>query len=282
MRVVESLARSTDRLADRLIPDAALEAEVLHRHTLGEDRAGFFASLHDDLTTEDARLVDGLLGRRLSGEPLAYIVGVREFYGLDFVVNPSVLVPRQETELLVDTALAYAGARDGGRVAIADVGTGSGAIVVAVAHHLPQATVYATDTSAEALAVAEVNSRRHGVSARVHFRHGDLLRPLPGPVDLIVSNPPYIKTAQIAELAQEVRNEPVLALDGGEDGLAVMRRLISQAPGYLRPGGRMLVEIAPEQLQDVLVMARRAFPGSRPTFDSDLLGLPRVVIVDLP
>jgi release factor glutamine methyltransferase len=230
---------------------------------------------------------DSLVRRRAAGEPLAYILENREFYGLDFLVNPSVLVPRQETELLVDKVLEFAAARPfdlardepGGAVVIADIGTGSGAIAVAIAKSLPRATVYATDSSREALAVADANRRRHGVVDRVILSHGDLLQALPAPVDVLVSNPPYISTAELAGLAPEVRREPIRALDGGPDGLDVVRRLFRQASDCVRPGGLMAVEIAPQQLESVTRIARSCFPTGQVSHDLDLSGLPRVVWV---
>ena len=280
MRASECLGRARESLASHSIPDAFLEAEVLVRHAMDTDRAAFFASLHDHLTPKQEARVGGLVRRRMAGEPLAHILGFREFYGLEFMVNPSVLVPRQETELLVDTVLEYAQSRTGENLVITDVGTGCGAIAVTIAYHVPRARIYATDSSREALAVADVNRRRHGVQANVHLRHGDLLSPLNTPADVIVSNPPYLRSAQIPLLAEEVKSEPLCALDGGPDGLGTIRRLLWQAPGYLRPNGLLLVEVAPEQLESVLQIAGEAFPGAKVSFASDLLGLPRVISVE--
>ena len=282
MRIRESLARTGDRLCDAGVPVHRIEAEVLLRHVLGMERAEFFAELDERLAPQHERQVWQLVRRRLDGEPLAYIVGHREFYGLNFVVNSHVLIPRQETELLVDKVLELFSADvPGEHPAIADIGTGSGAIAIAIATHLPRATVYATDASAEALAVTDTNRRRHGVSERVYLCQGDLLEALPGPVDVIVSNPPYIGTREIARLSQEVRREPACALDGGADGLEVSSRLVRQAESYVRPGGHVFVEIAPEQLDAVSRLARHTFPTAAVSFARDLLGLPRAVIVEL-
>lgn len=217
--------------------------------------------------------------RRVAGEPLAYITGHREFYGLDFVVSPAVLIPRQETELLVDAALDFARGNADDSISIADVGTGSGAIAVAVAHSLPQAHVHATDCSAAALQVAERNCRKHGVANRVSLLHGDLLDPLPLGVDLIVSNPPYIASRLLPELPREVRREPQLALDGGEHGLDVIGRLIKQAPAKLNAGGRLILEISPEQLEAVRELARTFLPDAVVEHRNDLLELARCVTV---
>ena len=280
MTVRESWVRARDRLARRQVSDAALEAEVLLRSAMDADRAEFFASLQDELAPRDQETVGRWVERRLAGEPLAYILGRREFYGLDFIVGPQVMVPRQETELLVELALEFANRNPDRSLTIADVGTGSGAIAVALASNLPQATVYATDTSQEALALANVNRRRHWVSNRVRLRHGDLLDALDAPVDMIVSNPPYLNSGDLGTLAVEVRQEPQQALDGGPDGLQVTRRLLEQAPAYLTPGGYLLVEIAPQQRDAVSEMARQAFDGADVSFAHDLLGLPRVIVAD--
>jgi len=281
VNIRESWVRATEQLALTGVADASLEAEVLHRHALEADRAQFFAALHEPLAPPHQRQVDRSVRRRAEGEPLAYIVGRREFYGLDLFVNDDVLVPRQETELLVDNVLEVAASLPE-RMLVADVGTGSGAIAVAVARHLPHATVYATDSSQDALRVAEQNRRTHGVDERVELLHGDLLQPLPAPVDVIVSNPPYLTTGELSGLAPEVGREPVSALDGGPDGLRTVRRLIAQAPNHLRPGGCLLVEIAHQQLEAVTGITGAAFPSAHVSFARDLLGLPRLVSVHLP
>ena len=281
MKIVESLTKTTNQLAAKLIVDADLESEVLHRYALGLDRARFLTILSEILTPEEEHFIGRLVRRRLSGKPLSYVVGIREFHGLDFVVNPDVLVPRQETELLVDITLGFYSPKNSSHLLIADVGTGSGAIAISIAHYLPQAIIFATDISTQALTVANVNSQMHGVSNQVQFIHGDLLIPLTEPVDLILSNPPYIKTTQISSLAQEVRSEPVLALDGGKDGLSVTRRIFDQSAKYLKAKGRILVEISPEQRHNVLQIAKTTFPNASVHFESDLLGLPRVVVVEV-
>ena len=268
-------ARSRLELAG--VEDAALESEVMLRHTLGIDRAAFFAALEEPTDASGLERADSLVERRERGEPLAYILGRREFYGLDILVTPAVLIPRQETELLVDGVLEIGGGR--ADVAVADIGTGSGAIAVAAAVNLPSCRVYATDTSKAALRVAEANCRMHGVGGRVELRHGDLLDALDGPVDVIASNPPYVRTDEMAGLSREVGHEPAEALDGGRDGLDTMRRLFERAPAALNPGGAMFVEIDPRQLRAVMSLAAAAFPGGRPSYRRDLSGRPRVVAV---
>ena len=278
MRVREAFIQTRAQLSGRKIPDASIEAEALMRHVLGLDRAGFFTSLEERLADGRIEEVLDLVRRRLDGTPLAYILGHREFYGLEFAVDRHVLIPRQETELLVDQVLQFASDREReGPLRVADVGAGSGAVGVSVAVHVPQATVYATDISREALQVADVNRHRHGVESRLHLVQGDLLQGLCGAFDVIVSNPPYIRSRDMAGLAAEVGREPPRALDGGADGLAVTERLLRQASSRLRPGGLVLVEIAADQLDPTLALAERTLPGARVSYTRDLLGLPRVV-----
>ena len=281
MKVRELWAQATDRLANSGLEDARLEAEVLIRHSLGMRRAEFFAALGDRPDAAMLSGLDALLERRAAGEPLAYILGTREFYGLEFHVTPAVLIPRQETELLVDGVLNWCNENGKDRPHIADVGAGSGAIAVAAAIHLPEATVYATDSSAEALKIAEVNLRGHGVSDRVHLFRGDLLSPVFEPVDIVVSNPPYLTTSELAGAQREVRSEPESALDGGPDGLRTIERLLRQAPGKVRPGGLVLIEISPSLLAGTMQMAKEAFPQGSISFRRDLSGLARTVSVDV-
>lgn len=283
-----AVAQAAERLAGCGIADARLEAEVLARHALGYDRATYFASLREPLDAARQARIERLVGRRAQGEPLAYITGHREFYGLDFIVNPAVLIPRQETELLVDKALEWAAARASGRgqgqghdaPLIADVGTGSGAIAVALAYRLPRARICAIDASAAALAVADRNRRRHGVAERVALMQGDLLTAVKRGVDAIVSNPPYIASGLLSGLPRDVRREPALALDGGQDGLRLTRRLIAQAARRLNRGGLLLAEIAPEQAGLALGLAQAAFPGATTWVAEDGMGRARCVGVD--
>ncbi len=253
-----------------------LDAEVLLAHTLGWSRARVLSRLQETITNETLHQFRTLTLRRAAREPVAYLVGRKEFYGLEFVVDRRVLVPRPETETLVDAALEWAKQRPAPLV-IADVGTGSGCIAVALAVHLPQAHIYAIDLFCEALAVARQNVMRHRVDARVTLLTGDLLAPLPQPVDLLVSNPPY---TILDEVDTGVRmHEPHVALDGGHDGLAVYRRLLAAAPAALQPGGALMLEIGATQAGAVVALAQQAFPGALIRVRQDLAGRDRVVVV---
>lgn len=266
-------------MATHGIPDSNLEAEVLLRHILKYDRANFYASLREQLSGEKLEIVKSLVNRRTRGEPLAYITQHKEFYGLDFYVASAVLIPRQETELIVDEALKFAIESRHGNISVADIGTGSGAIAVSVAVNLPRAKVYATDCSTEALEIADLNRRKHGVADRITLLQGDLLTSLPLPVDLIVSNPPYIASDLLPGLPSEVQREPQIALDGGKEGLEVISRLLKQAPPKLNAGGSILIEISPEQTTAVSEMAKARFSVADISYANDLLDLPRCVIV---
>lgn len=271
------LKAATERLA-ATSPTPRLDAELLLAHALGWPRARLLAERAFVPGADQLAVFETLLARREALEPVAYLVGRKAFFGLEFVVDRRVLVPRPETELLVELALAEA-QRIGARRAplqIVDIGTGSGAIAVALAANLPVAQVYAVDLSADALAVAAENVARHGLAERVTLLHGDLLAPLAGPVDMIVSNPPY---TILAEVEPNVRaTEPWLALDGGPDGAAVYRRLLALAPAYLRPGGAVLLEIGSWQGELVAGLVRVALPEAAVSVHQDLAGLDRVVV----
>jgi release factor glutamine methyltransferase len=281
VKLAQALHEATEALRAAGIEDSWLEAEVLLRHTLRLDRAHLYARLQEDLSSGDQAVFHSLLARRLAHEPTAYIVGQREFYGLDLETTPGALIPRPETELLVQEALARACHR--GRLLIVDVGTGNGAIAVALAVHLPQAVLVAIDLSREALSLAVRNARRHGVESRISFLQADLLAPLAQPADLIVANLPYVCSADWEALPPEIReHEPRAALDGGPDGLLEIERLLEQAPPCLRAGGSLLVELAPPQAAPALAPARRCFPGAAARIQPDAAGLDRLLAVDTP
>lgn len=225
---------------------AALDAKLLTQHGLGLDAVALAVREHEAVSAADAHAVAALLQRRMSGESVARIIGEREFYGLAFALNAATLEPRPDTELLVDLAL---GAMPGGGHLL-DLGTGTGCIPIALLANQSDATAVAVDLSADALTAAEGNAARHGVADRMTLRHGSWFEPLHSGerFDLIVSNPPYIASEIVETLAAEVRDfDPRLALDGGPDGLAPYRIIAQQAPGWLRPGGHVLVEIGYDQ-----------------------------------
>jgi release factor glutamine methyltransferase len=282
VKPADALAAARRRLAAAGIEDADLEAEVLLRHVLGWQRHQLYAHLQDDLApTHDAEL-QALIERRLTHEPTAYIVGHKEFYGLDLETAPVALIPRPETELLVEEALRAARADAEARPPlIADVGCGCGAIAVALAYHLPEAVIYALDLSEEALALAARNASRLGLSERIRFLPGDLLDPLPEPVDIIVANLPYVKNGDWETLPPEIReHEPRAALDGGPTGTEVVERLLRQARRYLRRRGVLLAEIGWDEGERVQEIARECFAGARVAVRKDLAGLDRLLVVE--
>ena len=225
------------------ISEARLDTEILLATAIQGRRIDLYAQHTRSATAEERARFREMVRRRLQHEPVAYITGKREFYGLELKVNNRVLVPRPETELVVDEARAWLKGKPNAKVL--DVGTGSGAIVLAILKHAPQTTGAAIDISPEALDVARENAATHGLNTRLTCRVGSLLQPLQeGEVyDVITANLPYIPTLDIAGLAPEVRREPVLALDGGADGLDQVSLLVSQAATHLVPGGRLVLEI---------------------------------------
>ena len=261
-------------------PDAQLEAEVLIRHVLRIDRATFFRDLEQPVTDCDRERLDDLVNRRLNREPLNYITGLREFYGLDFEVSDSVLIPRQETELLVDTVISLARSRPKCEMKICDIGTGSGAIAVSVAVNLPSAEVMAIDISQRALDIADANRRMHGVYNRVSLRLGNLLEPVDWKPEIIVSNPPYIRRSDLSLLQPEIQYEPSVALDGGPDGLEVIRGLLRQSSDKVSSTGAILFEIDSSQKDSARMLSREYFPNSEISILDDLSGNSRAILIE--
>jgi release factor glutamine methyltransferase len=229
------------------VDDARLTAELLLGHVLSLPRVKLYMDLDRPLSKDELATYRGLIQRRLGGEPTQYLVGAREFYGRRFAVDPRVLIPRPETELLVEAALREVKQDAPSRVL--DLCTGSGCVAVTIAAERPQASVWATDLSPAALDVARANALALGVDARVTFFEGDLLAPVPegATFDVIASNPPYVRSAEIATLQREVQKEPREALDGGPDGLRVIERLLSAALPRLKRGGLLALEIGEDQ-----------------------------------
>jgi release factor glutamine methyltransferase len=275
MSLKQALSRARGILAPKNIEDTPLECELLLRHVLGISRTQLYLDLDRALNPEQEEAFWQLLERRLSGEPAAYITSHREFYGLDFDVDPRVLIPRPESELLVEEALGLA--QEHPLSAIAEVGTGSGAIAISLALQLPEVRIYATDISAPALEVARLNCQKHGVIDRVCLLHGDMLEPLPEAVDLAVANLPYVRRSELAGM----RFEPRLALDGGSDGMGKIRRLCRQVGGKLRPGGFLLLEIGQGQGKEVTALLHALFPTAKIKLLPDLSGIERVVSLSL-
>lgn len=258
------------------VENARIDAEVLARHALGWDRARLLADGREPMPPDVDRHYSALIERRATREPIAFITGHREFWGLGFDVSPDVLIPRPETELIVEAACERRGQFDGLRT-IVDVGTGSGCLAIALACEFPAARVLATDISAAALGIASRNAVRHGVDRRVTFVRGDLLEPVQGPVDLVVSNPPYVPSG--VELSPDiVRFEPPIALYSGRDGLTLVRRLVASVRSRLADGGLFVVEFGLGQDDEVETLARDA--GWRDvTIKEDLQGIPRVAVM---
>lgn len=280
MTIKEALKKASQALASSSIEDALLEAEVLMMHVLDIDRAKLYIGLEDELSPRDEGAYSQLLIRRLSHEPIFYIIGHREFFGHDFCVAPGALIPRAESELLVERALDFATDLSGQEPIIADIGTGCGAIAICLSLLLPQARVYATDISTQALQIARVNCLRHGVEQRVHLLEGDLVDPLPEQVHMIVANLPYIRDGELEGLSAEIRFfEPVEALLGGPDGLGKVRQLLAEAGGKLRPGGLILVEVGASQWRAAASLARGLFPLAGVELARDLGGRDRVLTV---
>ena len=285
MNIREALVKARVFFKDSEVENPSLDAEVLLMHILGIERAGLYLRFDQVLTLEQAAAYRSLTERRVKGEPVAYLIGHREFMGLDFAVNPSVLVPRPETELLVERALGFLRDKLGDDLIVVDVGTGSGAIAVSLAHLNARVEVYAVDCSEDALVLAQHNAAIHCVSGRVRFFRGDLLAPLSalymvGKVELIAANLPYISSVDVPDLPADVRlYEPHMALDGGLDGLDIYRRLLPGAWELLKSGGLLLMEIGPGQgnvlMREMVVMGWRSVEVVL-----DYAGLERVVMAE--
>jgi release factor glutamine methyltransferase len=254
---------------------ARLDAEALMRHTLGKDKAWLIAHGDNEISDGEATIFRSLIARRNTGQPIQHILGETEFYGLPFFVTPDVLIPRPETEHLVEKVIELAPCFSQPR--IVDVGTGSGIIAIAVAHEWTSAVITAIDISAAALELARRNAKRNGVAECIRFLHGDLLAPVADEqFDMVVSNPPYVPISDRESLSAEVReHEPALALFAGADGLDVIRRLIPAAFAVLDPGGFLLMEIGCGQSVPVAALLKQA-GFEQLDFAPDLQGIPRV------
>jgi len=286
MTLRQALSKARELLGSNYIEDPALEAVLLLTHALKINRVQLYTEFDNQLSPEQSEQFRQVIERRIKGEPTAYILGHREFYGLDFDVDSNVLIPRPETELLVEKSLDIARdkalelARHGSVFTIADAGTGSGAIAISLAHKLPGVKIYATDISATALRVAAINCEKHGVSDRVILLEGDLLDPLPEPVDLIVANLPYVSEADLPKVNTH-GFEPSIALAGGKDGIDKIRRLCTQLTSKLRQGGSLLMEIGQGQREAIIAFLRNLYPSARIESFADLAGIGRVISITL-
>jgi release factor glutamine methyltransferase len=277
--IKQALSHARETLAANNVEDFSLESELLLRHALKIDRVQLYLGLDCELSSDQYEKFWHMVQRRLNHEPIAYITGHREFYGLDFYVDSSVLIPRPETELLVEKALELAQNRP--LSSIVEVGTGCGAIAVSLALNLPQTKIYATDISASALKVALFNCQKHGVMNRICLLKGDMLDPLPEPVDLVVANLPYVRESELTQI-NTLGFEPSLALNGGSDGLEKIRKLCTRLGGKLHSGGSLLLEIGQGQGEVVTTFLRSLFPSAEIEVTPDLSGIDRVVSLILP
>ena len=274
MTLKQAFSHAREILTANNIEDSTLESELLLRHTLKISRVQLYLDLDYELSSKEEETFWHLIERCLSGEPTAYITGYREFYGFDFYVDPHVLIPRPESELLVEKTLKLAQNRT--VPVIAEIGTGCGAIAISLALNLPQTKIYATDISTAALKVALFNCQKHGIANRICLLQGDMLDPLPEPVDLIVTNLPYVKESELPPI-YSANFEPLLALNGGSDGLEKIRQLCRQANNKLCPDGYLLLEIGQGQRRAVTTFLRSLFPSAKIEVTPDLSGIDRVV-----
>lgn len=276
----EAWRRGTELLLAAQVADARWQAELLLRSALRENRARFLASLAEPADEEGLGQFWEWIRQRQQGVPLQYLVGKQEFMGLELAVTPAVLIPRPDTEVLVEEALRRLQGQSAPHVL--DLATGSGAIALALAKHLPAATVWATDISLPALQVAQANAEQLGLTDRVKFLHGSWALPLDKQLrfHVITSNPPYIPSQEILSLSQEVQREPRLALDGGVDGLDCYRSLIPQAAPLLVQGGALLLEVGQGQAEQVADLMIAAGLQALATL-KDLAGIQRVVVGEM-
>ncbi len=279
--ILKLLEWTTSYFNSHAIEGPRAAAEILLAHVLSLQRVDLYLRYDQPLMPAELEGFKMLIRRRVRHEPVAYITGCREFWSMDLAVSRDVLIPRPETECLVEQALARLnapGAVDGQH--LLDLGTGSGAIILALAASRPASLCFASDVCERSLRVAQANARRHELEGRIHFLCGDWLRPLRDRkvfFDMIVSNPPYVPSGRIKTLAPEIHAyEPARALDGGEDGLACVRRLIAEAPGFIRPGGHLMLEIGHDQAGAIGQIATASGRYEDPVFSRDYAGHDRV------
>ena len=277
----EVLQQTHQTLESSDIPDARLEAEVMVMNVMRMPRQDIFSHQENEVSPQQEQDLAQFIERRRLREPLAYILGYKEFYGVNLLVTSDVMIPRPETETMVEHALFMSlMGMETTELVIADVGTGTGAIAINLAIHLPAARIYAVDVADPVLDVASYNIRSHNVADRVTLCKGDLLEPLPEPVDLIVANLPYIPSDRISTLQPEVQWEPRGALDGGADGLDLIGRMLSQAPAKLKEHGIILLELDPEQVTAAEELVRQHLPEATTSVEQDLSHLDRIFVIN--
>ncbi|MAX03905.1 MAG: protein-(glutamine-N5) methyltransferase, release factor-specific [Dehalococcoidia bacterium] len=272
-----------DLLKSNAIEDITFESRVLLAHSMGISVEGTFL-IDAPIIQEKANHYKSMVYRRAQGEPTAYIIGYKEFFGEIFKVDPRVLIPRPETELVVEKTAKYLNDQSIEKqevMKIVDVGTGSGCIAISLAKLFPSIKLIATDISTESLELAKSNAQNHSVIDRVDFSENDLLGNLEGPFDIVVSNPPYIDSNSIQAVQREIRNhEPIIALDGGPSGTEILFRLITQAKERLSDDGLLVIEIGFGQKEEVLGFCKKNFPSNAEVkLEVDLAGIPRVLLV---
>ena len=288
--VRSALKQGLAQLRAAEVPSFTLAAELLLLHVLDRDRTWLYAHPEEQLSAAESERFFALIARRANGEPTQHLTGEQEFWGLEFEVTPDVLIPRPETEHLIEVALDRLALRElragrkptfgGEGLQIADIGTGSGCIAIALARDLPAATIYATDISSAALAVAKRNADRHSVSGHIHFVECNLLDITTPEFDLIVSNPPYVGRREAETLAREVRDhEPEIALYGGEEGYELYADLITQAAAHLKTGGLLVLELGHNSLPAVQPLLD-APTWTNVAVTNDLAGIPRVIAAE--
>lgn len=274
----DALSAATARLAANKVPSPRMNAELLLMFTLGCDRAYLFAHPERELTSEEESRYETAVSERSRGVPAQYITGHQEFWGMDLIVTPAVLIPRPETEQLIETVLEFRGADPS--IRIVDVGTGSGCIALALAKELPGAEIHATDISSEALEVARANAARLQLNGRIHFHQTDLVSGLSGQFDIVVSNPPYVGESEEDTVQLEVRKfEPRNAVFAGKTGTEVIACLIPQAKQILRPEGWLIMEVS-GTIADAVRKLLEGWQGVR--VKPDLQSIPRVAMARKP
>ncbi len=286
--IAQAILQGTHCLRKAGVAEARREAGSLAAHVVGRNRSFIMAHADDSLTAEQLDTLRAFVERRAQGEPLQYLTGHQEFFGLDFEVTRDVLIPRPDTELLVETAVKLLSNSEAASF-ICDVGTGSGCVAVTLLHELPHARAVASDISPAALVVAKRNAARHSVTDRIDFLLSDCFarlaehNPSPSPFDIIVSNPPYVAEHEFADLQREVRDfEPRSALVAGDDGLSIIRRLLFDAGSYLKTGGHLLFEIGFQQGERVRQLIEQPVNQRRwklLDIHKDLQGIPRTVVL---